>query len=111
MSYLKNINDLDSQELSSMEDFRFFTDPLLYEANHVSNVTDYIIQDIYAYYLELIEDYEKNNIKKENIIQIGQVIFSGWAFNEYANNPDEIFYQTNPEDETHHRIYLSIFNP
>ena len=77
MTYLKNINDLDSQELSSMEDFRFFTDPLLYEANHVSNVTDYIIQDIYAYYLELIEDYEKNNIKKENIIQIGQVIFSG----------------------------------
>ena len=58
-----------------------------------------------------MEDYEKNNIKKENIIQIGQVIFSGWAFNEYANNPDGIFYQTNPEDETHHRIYLSIFNP
>ena len=111
MAYLKNINDLDSQEIYSLEDFRFFTEPLLYEANHVSNVTDYIIQDIYSYYLELIEDYEKNNIKKENIIQIGQVIFSGWAFNEYANNPDEIFYQTNPEDETHHRIYLSIFNP
>ena len=111
MTLLKNINDLDSQEIYSMQDFRFFTEPLLYEANHVSNVTDYIIQDIYAHYLELIEDYEKNNIKKENIIQIGQVIFSGWAFNEYAENPDEIFYQTNPEDETHHRIYLSVFNP
>ena len=111
MSYLKNINDFDSQEISSMEDFRFFTEVLLFEANHVSNVTDYIIQDIYAHYLELIEDYEKNNVKKEDIIEVGQVIFSGWAFNEYAENPDEIFYQTNPEDETHHRIYLSIFNP
>ena len=108
MSYLKNINDWDSQELSSMEDFRFFTEPILCEANHVSNVTDYIIQDIYAYYLELIEEYEKNNKRKLNDTII---LFSGWAFNEYAENPDEIFYQTNPEDETHHRIYLSIFNP
>ena len=51
MSYLKNINDLDSQELSSMEDFRFFTDPLLCEANHVSNVTDDIIHLIVLFVL------------------------------------------------------------
>ena len=67
-----------------MEDFRFFTEPLLYEENHVSNVTDYIIQDIYAYYLELIEDYEKNNKRKLND---KIVLFSGLAFNEYAENP------------------------
>ena len=113
MTLLKNINDLDSQEISSMEDFRFFTEVLLYEANHVSNVTDYIIQDIYAYYLELIKDYEKNNTKEEDKdrLQVGQVLFSGWAFNEYAKNPDEIFYQTEEEDKTHHQIYLSVFNP
>ena len=107
MTYLKNINDLDSQELSSMEDFRFFTDPLLCEANHVSNVTDDIIKDIYAYYLELIEEYEKNHKRKLND---KIVLFSGWSFNEYAENPDEIFYQTEPNDETHHRIYLTVFN-
>jgi hypothetical protein len=106
MSVLKNLNDLNPIEISSLYEFRFFTDSLLLEANHVSDVTTAVSRDIYHYYLELIDDYYKTEKfpLEEDFIQ-----FSGWSFNEYAENPDEIFYQTDFNDRTHHQIFMSVF--
>ena len=106
MNYLKKINEINKEESYEMWKFHIFTSHFLYETDKSSKVIYKLAQHIYSFFYQSIEDYD-NNISES--LDSNQVLFTGWAFNEDAEKPDERFYETSPDDETHQRIYMSVF--
>ena len=105
MARLRAINSFNEQEIDSINQFELTMTPMLCEVYHITNTTDDVIEDIYNQYLQIHQYFVDGTFK----LKPGDAVFSGWAFNEYAENENEKFYKTDESDDEHHKIYIGLY--
>ena len=104
---MKPIHRLNENEIEILKRDAEIKSNMILETAHIAYTTDKVIDAIYDKYIELIEAYENDDPE----FDVNSEYFTRWNFNEYAEDDEDKFYETDEPDEAHHPVIICFFTP